>query len=88
MDARTIDDLENADSSAETRHLSARWRNIVKSGVYRQSDGRWKTYHEPVFLRTERMIIEEQFQHTIGNIHNRRQQHPAEVFQPQARSGQ
>ena len=45
MDARTIDNLEQADKSAETRYLIARWRDIVKLGVYRQSSGRWKKYH-------------------------------------------
>ena len=59
MDARTIDSLELADLSAETRNLIARWRDIVKPGVYRQSNGRWKENHEPRFLGKERRIIEE-----------------------------
>ena len=42
MDAHTIDNLERSDSSAETRNLIARWRDIVKPGVYRMSGGRWK----------------------------------------------
>ena len=62
MDARTIDNLEAADSSAETRQLIARWRDIVKPGIYRQSGGHWKKYHEPKFLRNERKIIEERLQ--------------------------
>ena len=45
MDARTIDNLEQADKPAETRYLIARWRDIVKPGVHRQSGGRWKKYH-------------------------------------------
>ena len=40
MDACTIDNLELADPSAETRNLIARWRDIVKPGVYRMSGGR------------------------------------------------
>ena len=40
MDARTIDNLEAADPSAETRQLIARWGDIVKPGIYRQSGGR------------------------------------------------
>ena len=42
MDALTIDNLERTDPSAETRNLIARWRDIVKPGVYRMSGGRWK----------------------------------------------
>ena len=51
MDARAIDNLELADPSAEIRNLIARWRDIAKPGVNRQSGGRWKKYHEPRFLR-------------------------------------
>ena len=64
MDAHTIDNLELADPSAETRNLIARWRDIVKPGVYRMSGGRWKKYHEPRFLRNEKKIIEEQLKST------------------------
>ena len=35
MDARTIDNLELTDPSAETKNLIARWRDIVEPGVYR-----------------------------------------------------
>ena len=78
MDARTIDNLEAADPSAETRQLIARWRDIVKPGIYRQSGGHWKKYHEPKFLRNERKIIEERLQLAIqfyrdsNNNNNRR----------------
>ena len=34
MNAHTIDNLERNDPSAETRNLIARWRDIVKPGVY------------------------------------------------------
>ena len=68
-DARAIDNfLEIADSSAETRNLIARWKEIVKPGIFRQSGCRWKTYYEPRFLRNERRIIEEQLQQTIRNV--------------------
>ena len=60
MDAHTIDNLERTDPSAETRNLIARWRDILKPGVYRMFGGRWKKYHESRFLRNERKIIEEQ----------------------------
>ena len=66
MDARPIDKLEMADPSAESRNLTARWRDIVKPGVYRMSGGRWKKCHEPRFLRNERRI-EEQLQIAIRN---------------------
>ena len=85
MDARTIDNLERADKSAETRYLIARWRDIVKPGVYRQSGGRWKKYHEPKFLRNERRVIEEQLQQAITNVENQSQQEPAGGFQPETR---
>ena len=83
MVARTIDNLERADNSAETRNLIAKWRDIVKPGVYRQSGGRWKKYHEPKFLRNERRVIEEQLQQAIKNVENRNQQEPAGGFQPE-----
>ena len=43
MDARTIDDLERIDNSQETKDLIERWRNIVKPGIYRLSNGKWKS---------------------------------------------
>ena len=85
MDAETIDNLERADNSAGTRYLIARWRDIVKPGVYRQSGGRWKKYHEPKFLRNERRVIEEQLQQAIRNVENQNQQEPAGGFQPETR---
>ena len=85
MDARTIDILERAENSAETRYLIARFRDIVKPGVYRQSGGRWKKYHEPKFLRNERRVIEEQLQQAIIKVENQSQQEPAGGFQPETR---
>ena len=86
MDARTIDNLEQADLSLETKHFVARWREIVKPGIYRRSGGRWKKYQEPKFLRNERLVIEEQFQQAIRNTEDRRQQEQAGGFQPQSRA--
>ena len=40
MDAKIIDNLERNDSSQETANLIARWRNIVKPGIYRLSNGK------------------------------------------------
>ena len=85
MNARTIDNLERADNSAETRYLIARWRDIVKPGVHRQSGGRWKKYHEPKFLRNERRVIEEQLQQAIRNVDSQSQQESAGGFQPETR---
>ena len=84
MEAHTIDNLERTDPSAETINLIARWRDIVKPGVYRMSGGRWKKYHEPRFLRNERKIIEEQLQIAIRNLQNNNPNQP-EGFQPQER---
>ena len=58
MDAKIIDNLEKIESSQGTVNLIERWRNIVKKGIYRLSNGKWKKYHEPKFLRGERKIIE------------------------------
>ena len=66
MDARTIGTLESIDSSQETTDLIERWRNIVKPGVYRLSNGKWKKYHEPKFLRNERKTIEEKLLEIIS----------------------
>ena len=42
MDAKRIDNLERIDNSQETIDLIERWRNIVKPGIYRLSNGKWK----------------------------------------------
>ena len=85
MDGRSIDNLEQANPSAETRHLIARWKDIVKPGFFRQSGGGWKKHHEPKCLRTERRVNEEQLQQAIRKIEERRQQDQTEGFQPQSR---
>ena len=68
MDAKIIDNLERIDSSQETANLIARWRNIVKPGIYRLSNGKWKKYHEPKFLRGERKTIEEKLAEIIERL--------------------
>ena len=45
MDSKTIDQLEQNDTSEETVELIKRWREIVKPGEYRISGNRWKKYH-------------------------------------------
>ena len=84
MNAKNINNLEIADSSIETRNLVARWRDIVKPGIYRHSGGRWKKYHESTFFRNERRIMEQQVQQAIGNLVGENQQ-PEGGFQPQTR---
>ena len=70
MDAKTIDNLERIDNSQETIDLIERWRNIVKPEIYRLSNGKWKKYHEPKFLRGERRDIEENFSEIIRRLEN------------------
>ena len=65
MDAKTIDNLERNDSSQETANPTERWRKIVKPGIYRLSNGKWKKYHEPKVLRNERRVIEEKLMEII-----------------------
>ena len=67
-DAKTIDSLEKIDSFKETTDLIERWRNIVKPGVYRLSNSKWKKYSEPKFLRGERRTIEERLSEIIRRL--------------------
>ena len=55
MDAKTIDNIEASNLSAEVTDLITRWREIVEPRIYRMTGGRWKRYHEP----KERKVIEE-----------------------------
>ena len=82
MDARTNDNLEIADPSVETRNLIARWRDIVKPGMYRQNGGRWKNTTNRSFFVSKEKKIEEQLQQTILDIENGHQ-HQSQGFQPQ-----
>ena len=66
MDARTIDNLEAIDSSPETTKLIRRWKDIVKSGIYRMTEGKWNKCHQPKFLRSERKVIEKRLQQFIN----------------------
>ena len=90
MDARTIDNLEAADSSPGTTELIQRWINIVKPGIYRLTGGKWKKYHEPKFLRNERKVIEERLQQIMkeqqqGDLRQRIGPQHSGGFQPQTR---
>ena len=84
MDARTIDHLETIDSSQETTDLIRRWREIVKPGVYRMTGGKWKKYHEPKFLRSEKKVFEERLQQIIDC---RQQPDLRQLIGPQQRGG-
>ena len=68
MDAQTIERIEKINSSQETTDLIEKWRNIVKPGVYRLSNGKWKKYHEPKLLRGERRTIEQRLSEIIRRI--------------------
>ena len=68
MNAKTIDNLEKINNSQETINLIERWRTIVKPGIYRLSNGKWKKYHEPKFLLGERREIEERLSEIIRKI--------------------
>ena len=90
MDARTIDNLEATDSSPETTELIQRWRDIVKPGIYRLTGAKWKKYHEPEFLRSERKVIEERLQQIMqgrqqGDLRQRIGPQHSGGFQPQTR---
>ena len=67
-DAKTIDNLEQIDNSQETIDLIERWQNLVKPGIFRLSNGKWKKYHEPNFLRGERRDIEERLSEIIRRL--------------------
>ena len=54
--------------SQEAIGLVERWRNNVKPGIYRFSDGKWKKYHEPKILCGERREIEERLSEIIRRI--------------------
>ena len=70
MDARTIDNQEKTDHSQETIDLIKQWRNFVKPGIYRLSNGKWKKYHEQKFLRGDGWEIEERLSGIIRRIEN------------------
>ena len=65
-DARTIDNIEASNPSAEAIDLGNRSSEIVKHGIYRMTRGRWKRYNEPKFLRIERNVIEGRLQQRLG----------------------
>ena len=56
MDANTINEIEPSNPTAETIELLNRWREIVKPGIYRLTEGKWKRYPEPKILRNERKV--------------------------------
>ena len=90
MDVRTIDQIAATDSSVETTELIQRWKDIDKPGIYRLTGGKWKKYHEPKVLRSERKVIEERLQQRMrgreqGNSRQRIGPQHSGGFQPQTR---
>ena len=58
MDIRRIEQIEKEDHSEETLNLTKRWRELVKPGEYRTSNGAWKKYIPPRHHRAEIKRIE------------------------------
>ena len=58
MDIRRIEQIEKEDHSEETLNLTKRWRELVKPGEYRTSNGVWKKYNPPRHHRAEIKRIE------------------------------
>ena len=54
------------DSSQETTELIRSRGDIVKSGIYQMTGGKWKKNHEPKFPRSEKRVIEERLQQIIN----------------------
>ena len=52
-----MDNLAAVDSSPETTELIQRWKEIIKPGIHRISEAKWKKYHEPKFLWNERRVV-------------------------------
>ena len=53
MDFRRIEQIERDDASEETQNLTNRWKEVVKPGEYRTSNGVWKNYNPPRHHRAE-----------------------------------
>ena len=58
MDIRRIERIEKEDHSEETLNLTKRWRELVKPGEHRTSNGVWKKYNPPRHHRAEIKRIE------------------------------
>ena len=58
MDIRRIEQTEKEDHSEETLNLTKRWKELVKPGEYRTSNGVWKKYNPPRHHRAEIKRIE------------------------------
>ena len=52
----------------ETTDLIESWRNIVKQGVYQLSNGKWKKFHDPKFLRGEKRTIGKRLSEKIRRL--------------------
>ena len=90
MDIRPIEQIEK-DHSEETLNLTKRWKELVKPGEYRTSNGAWKKYIPPrhhragikriemtLYQRRNRMLrdrMEEQDRETEEEIERRNKLH-------------
>ena len=53
MDIRRIEQIETIDPSEETLQLTNRWKELIKPGEHRTSNGVWKKYNPPSHHRAE-----------------------------------
>ena len=58
MDIKFIDSFEKDDPSADTLRLTTRWKEIVKPGDFRFTQGQWKKYAHSRALRSEQKRVE------------------------------
>ena len=66
-DIRRIEQIEKEDHSEETLNLTKRWKESVKPGEYRTSNGAWKKYNPPRHHRAEI----KRFEMTLNQRRNR-----------------
>ena len=90
MDIKTIEQIAATNPSTETTELVQRWKDIVKPGIYRLTEGKWKKYYEPKFLRNERKVIKERLQQRVrgreqGDLRQKIGPQQSGGFQPQTR---
>ena len=58
LDNRRIEQIGKEEASEETLDLTNRWKEIIKPGEYRTSNGVWKKYNPPRHHRAEIKRIE------------------------------
>ena len=58
MDVRRLEQIKKEDTSEETLNMTTRWKELVKPGEYRTSNGAWRKYNPPRHHRAEKKRIE------------------------------